>query len=142
MREFLAELWLAAGSAPSCEFVAAFAKPYPALTISAVLGAPREDAERVHDWSTWVQRQFDIRALGTDLARIEGATAEVYDYAEAPPFFLPRAVCEPCPAAPWQLVPAECEIQCDLARLPSGQAGTAMPMTISSSSSGHTGCRS
>jgi cytochrome P450 len=66
MREFLAELWLAAGSAPPCEFVAAFAKPYPALTISAVLGAPREDAERLHDWSTWVQRQFDIRALGTD----------------------------------------------------------------------------
>jgi cytochrome P450 len=83
MREFLAELWQAAGSAPSCEFVAAFAKPYPALTISAVLGAPREDAERLHDWSTWVQRQFDIRALGTDLARIESATAEVYDYAEA-----------------------------------------------------------
>jgi cytochrome P450 len=83
MREFLSELWLAAGSAPSCEFVAAFAKPYPALTISAVLGAPRQDAERLHDWSTWVQRQFDIRALGTDLARIEGATAEVYDYAEA-----------------------------------------------------------
>jgi cytochrome P450 len=40
MREFLSELWLAAGSAPSWEFVAAFAKPYPALTIPA-LAYPR-----------------------------------------------------------------------------------------------------
>lgn len=43
MREFLAELWQAAGPDPACEFVAAVAKPYPALTISAVLGAPREE---------------------------------------------------------------------------------------------------
>jgi len=82
MREFLAELWDGIGPATSCEFVAAVAKPYPSLTIAAVLGAPREDAARLHDWSGWVQRQFDIRALANDLARIERATTEVYDYAE------------------------------------------------------------
>ncbi len=82
MRGFLAGLWQRIGSATTCEFVAAVAKPYPSLTISAVLGAPREDAERLHEWSSWVQRQFDIRALANDLDRIERATAEVYDYAE------------------------------------------------------------
>ena len=65
-----------------CEFVAAFAKPYPSLTIAAVLGAPLADAPRLHEWSTWVQRQFDIRALGTELERIERATVELYDYVE------------------------------------------------------------
>ncbi len=83
MRGFLEELWQAAGSAAACEFVAAIAKPYPSLTISAVLGAPREDADRLHEWSSWVQRQFDIRALASEPARIERATAEVYDYVEA-----------------------------------------------------------
>ncbi|HLQ56224.1 MAG TPA: cytochrome P450 [Streptosporangiaceae bacterium] len=83
MREFLAELWSAIEPAATCEFVAAVAKPYPSLTISAVLGAPREDAPRLHEWSGWVQRQFDIRALASELARIERATTEVYDYVEA-----------------------------------------------------------
>ena len=46
------------------DVVAAVAGPYPALTIATVLGAPHEDAGRLHGWSTWVQRQFDIRALG------------------------------------------------------------------------------
>ena len=82
MRGFLAELWHGIGPATSCEFVAGLAKPYPSLTIAAVLGAPREDAARLHDWSGWVQRQFDIRALANDLARVERATMEVYDYAE------------------------------------------------------------
>ncbi len=82
MRGFLAQLWQDIGPAATCEFVAAVAKPYPSLTISAVLGAPREDAERLHEWSGWVQRQFDIRALANDLDLIERATVEVYDYAE------------------------------------------------------------
>jgi len=70
-------------SAGECEFVAAFAKPYPSLTIAAVLGAPLADAPRLHEWSTWVQRQFDIRALGSEAERIERATSELYDYVEA-----------------------------------------------------------
>ena len=48
-----------------------------------MLGAPEEDALRLHDWSHWVQRQFDIRALAGDLARIERATSELYEYVEA-----------------------------------------------------------
>src|SRR5215468_1523051 len=81
MREFAQRLW-AGMPFGECEFVAAFAKPYPSLTIAAVLGAPQADAPRLHDWSTWVQRQFDIRALSTEPERIERATEELYDYVE------------------------------------------------------------
>jgi len=81
MREFAQRLWASMGTA-ECEFVASFAKPYPSLTIAAVLGAPQEDAPRLHEWSTWVQRQFDIRALSTEPERIEQATEELYDYVE------------------------------------------------------------
>ena len=44
-----------------CEFMAAVARPYPALTIAAVLGAPAADAPRLQGWSNLVQRQFDIQ---------------------------------------------------------------------------------
>ncbi|HEX4061712.1 MAG TPA: cytochrome P450 [Streptosporangiaceae bacterium] len=84
MRGFLAQLWSAMGpGASSCEFVAALAKPYPSLTIATVLGAPVADAPRLHDWSSWVQRQFDIRALTSQVPEIEGAVTEVYGYVEA-----------------------------------------------------------
>jgi cytochrome P450 len=81
MREFLARLW--DETATSGDFVAAVAKPYPSMTIAAVLGAPLDDAPRLHEWSNRVQRQFDVRSLSTELPRIERSCAEVYDYVEA-----------------------------------------------------------
>lgn len=83
MRRILSRLWEGVDREGHMEFVGRFAKPYPALTIAAILGAPAEDAPRLHEWSTWVQRQFDIRALSTDLERIEAAVVEVNDYVEA-----------------------------------------------------------
>ena len=83
MRGFLAGLWQDLGGAADCEFVTAFAKPYPSLTIAAVLGAPAGDAPQLHEWSSWVQRQFDIRALANEPDRIERAVQELYDYVEA-----------------------------------------------------------
>jgi cytochrome P450 len=80
MRGFLGELW--DDKATACDFADAVARPYPALTISAVLGAPREDASRLAEWSAWVQRQFDVRALATELPRIERAVDELYAYVE------------------------------------------------------------
>ena len=62
--------------------MAAFAKPYPSLTIAAVLGAPPQDAPRLHEWSGWVQKQFDIRALASEPDRIERAVGELYEYVE------------------------------------------------------------
>ena len=83
MRQILEQLWGGLDRDGRTEFVATLAKPYPALTIATILGAPAQDAPRLHEWSTWVQRQFDIRALSTDLPRIEAAVVEVYDYVEA-----------------------------------------------------------
>jgi cytochrome P450 len=82
MRSFLGRLWSAVEGRHSCDFVAAIARPFPALTIAAVLGAPEADAPRLQVWSGLIQRQFDIQALGTQLAELEQAAAEVYDYVE------------------------------------------------------------
>ena len=106
MRGFLADLWQGVGTATAAEFVAAVAKPYPSLTIAAVLGAPAKDADRLHEWSGWVQRQFDIRSLSTDLARIEQATAESYGYVEA---LLQRRAAEPADDLISALLAAEAE---------------------------------
>ena len=54
------------GSEVSCEFVEAFAKPYPSLTIATVMGAPLKDAPRLHHWSNWIQRQFDAISMATE----------------------------------------------------------------------------
>ena len=63
MREFLARLWEPLAEAGRCEFVTAFAKPYPSLTIATVMGAPLEDAPRLYEWSNLIQRQFDGPSL-------------------------------------------------------------------------------
>jgi cytochrome P450 len=46
--------------------------------IATVMGAPREDAPRLHEWSNWIQRQFDGPSLMTQRARIERACEEFY----------------------------------------------------------------
>jgi cytochrome P450 len=88
MRGFLAQLWdrpggADSGGADSCDFVTAVAKPYPSLTIAAVLGAPDEDAPRLHEWSSLVQKQFDITALASRVAEMERAVTELTSYVEA-----------------------------------------------------------
>ena len=66
-----------------CEFVEAFAKPYPSQTIARVMGAPIEDAPKLHHWSNWIQRQFDAASMATERDEIEQAVGEFYEYAEA-----------------------------------------------------------
>jgi cytochrome P450 len=83
MRQFLAELWSAIGPVDHCEFIAAVAKPYPAMTMTALLGAPSEDAMQLDEWARWARRQFDMRALTTQLADIERASLELHEYVEA-----------------------------------------------------------
>jgi cytochrome P450 len=80
MRGFLEELCDRLPEDGRCEFVEAFAKPYPSLTIAHVLGAPLEDADRLHEWSSWIQRQFDAAALTSERERIEQACVEAYAY--------------------------------------------------------------
>jgi len=81
MRGFVEQLHAAVEAERRCEFVEAFAKPYPSLTIATVMGAALSDAPRLHEWSNWIQRQFDGPSLMTERARIEQAVAEFYDWA-------------------------------------------------------------
>jgi cytochrome P450 len=76
MRGFIEEL-LRPGEV---ELVEAVCKPYPALTIAAVMGAPREDAGRLAEWSNWIQRQFDGPTLMAHRDRVERACEELYTY--------------------------------------------------------------
>ena len=82
MRGFLQELLAAVGDDGRCEFVEAFAKPYPSQTIATVMGAPLADAPRLHHWSNWIQRQFDAVSMATERELIEQAVDEFYTYAD------------------------------------------------------------
>ncbi len=65
-----------------CEFVEAFAKPYPSLAIATVMGAPLADAPRLHHWSNWIQRQFDAASMAGEQEGIGRAVEEFYEYAD------------------------------------------------------------
>jgi cytochrome P450 len=73
MRRFLSDLLGGLPADGPCEFVEAFAKPYPSLVIAEVMGAPLSDAPRLHHWSNWIQRQFDATSLMTERTLIEEA---------------------------------------------------------------------
>jgi cytochrome P450 len=62
--------------------VEAFAKPYPSQVIAEVMGAPLEDAPRLHHWSNWIQRQFDAMSMASEREQIELAVEEFYEYAQ------------------------------------------------------------
>jgi cytochrome P450 len=81
MRGFLQDLFAGVRDAGGCEFVSAFAKPYPSQTIAAVMGAPLSDAPRLHHWSNWIQRQFDAASMATEQGAIARAVEEFYEYA-------------------------------------------------------------
>jgi len=80
MRRFLEQLLREVPADGRCEFIATFAKPYPSLVIAEVMGAPLEDAPRLHHWSNMIQRQFDPTSLMGQRAEIEQAVAEFYAY--------------------------------------------------------------
>ena len=83
MRTFLAQLIDELAADGRCEFIEAFAKPYPSLVIAAVMGAPLSDGPRLYDWSNWIQRQFDANSLTNERPRIERAVEEFYVWADA-----------------------------------------------------------
>jgi cytochrome P450 len=90
MRGFLKELFARVAASPAvgedgtvrCEFVEAFAKPYPSQVIASVMGAPVKDAPKLHHWSNWIQRQFDAVSMASERDEIERAVEEFYAYAE------------------------------------------------------------
>ncbi len=82
MRNLLLKLWDDLDGADEFDFIEAFARPYPSLTISRVMGARPEDAAKLHDWSMWIQRQFDPIALSDPdtVTRIQEKVGEFYDW--------------------------------------------------------------
>ena len=83
MRDIIDDIcagWIDSGQG---EFVAGVAKPYPAQVIATVVGAPRDDWPMLHEWSHWMQSQFDGPALLNDRERIERAVVEFYDWCDA-----------------------------------------------------------
>jgi cytochrome P450 len=80
MRDFIAGLFEEVAGTGECEAVAALTKPYPAMTIATVVGAPIEDAERLADWSRWIQYQFDGPTLAEHRDEVERACEELYAY--------------------------------------------------------------
>jgi cytochrome P450 len=80
MREFLEHLFDPIAESGRCDFVTAFAKPYPALMIATVVGAPLEDAPRLHELSNLLQSQFDAIALMTRREELEQAALEFDQY--------------------------------------------------------------
>jgi cytochrome P450 len=80
MRRFLEQLFNGVPADGRLEFIADFAKPYPSLVIAEVMGAPLEDAPRLHHWSNVIQRQFDPTSLMAEREQIEQAVAEFYEY--------------------------------------------------------------
>jgi cytochrome P450 len=83
MRGFLEQLWAPVANAGACDLVETLCRPYPAMTIATVMGAPTSDAPRLHRWSNLIQKQFDPEALMTERAEIEQAVEEFYAYAHA-----------------------------------------------------------
>src|SRR5918999_1760219 len=80
MRGLLQELFDDLRGATRADAVEAFAKPYPSEVIATVMGAPLEDAERLWDWSRWIQRQFGMKVL-EEREQIEQAVVDFYAYA-------------------------------------------------------------
>src|ERR1700683_5352092 len=83
MRSFAEQLLEALPADGRCEFIDAFAKPYPSLVIAEVMGVPLSDAPRLHHWSNWIQRQFDAGSLIAERPLIEEAVREVSEYEDA-----------------------------------------------------------
>ena len=80
MRQELGKLWDAVAGDGGCEFVQAFAKPYPARMIAGVMGSPLEDAPQLGEWANLIQGQFDPVKIATMFPTIEQASVEFVAY--------------------------------------------------------------
>jgi cytochrome P450 len=78
MRATLEDIFDDAGHADAVETLC---KPYPSRVIATLMGAPLEDAQRLWEWSNWIQRQFGMRVL-EERPQIETAVTECYAWAD------------------------------------------------------------
>ena len=82
MRQEVEKLWHAVEADGECDFVAAFAKPYPARMIAGVMGSPLEDAPQLGEWANLIQGQFDPIKIATMLPQLERASTEFVGYVD------------------------------------------------------------
>jgi cytochrome P450 len=83
MRRHLNDLWDAVSDDRRCDFIEAFAMPFPALMIAELMGAPPEDWRRLGAWANRIQQQFDPVKIANELPELERAAAEFVDYTRA-----------------------------------------------------------
>jgi cytochrome P450 len=82
MRELLTELVTGLEPHGRCEFVSAIAKVYPARVIATVIGAPLEDAERLHYFSHGSEGVFNVGTMVLEPEEVERAVIDFYAYLE------------------------------------------------------------
>jgi cytochrome P450 len=80
MQFYIEALYDSVAEAGECDVVQAFAQPYPAMMIAHVMGAPIEDAGRLHEWANFIQQQFDPIKIATQLDQIEEASRQFQEY--------------------------------------------------------------
>lgn len=85
IRAILAELLEELADGEAIEFISRFAKPFTSRVIAHVLGAPRDEAPRLHYWSNLIQRQFDPASLLDSgvRAEIERGVVDCYAFIDA-----------------------------------------------------------
>ncbi len=74
------EVMDAALEAEVIDAVESICKPYASRAISYLIGGSIEDAHLLHDWSLWVQRQFDPLALANDRLILERKADELQSW--------------------------------------------------------------
>lgn len=104
LRELIGTLVDDVAPAGRCEVVADLATPFPARSIATVVGAPLQDADRLAEWSQWIQRQFDGPSLLAERPRIEQACTQFYAWCDE---LLARKRADPGDDVVSQLIAAE-----------------------------------
>ena len=85
IREILCDVFDELEDPARVEFITEFAKPFTSRVIAHILGAPREDAPKLHYWSNLIQRQFDAASLMDPEVRaeMERGVVDCYAYIDA-----------------------------------------------------------
>lgn len=81
--DIFSDLLFAVMTSDEFEAVEHLCKPYASQVICRLIGGASEDAPLLHDWSLWVQRQFDPIALANDRDTLEIKAAELQGWVEA-----------------------------------------------------------
>lgn len=79
MRQTIGELLETVYSEGGCDFVSCIAEPYPIPVICQLLGAPRQDWQRIARWAPDILRLFN-QNLAEDLPVIQQAVSELEAY--------------------------------------------------------------